>query len=78
MRQNMQKQIIKVYTVVGDGECQEGLVWEAAMAAAHYKLDNFTVMLDYNKLQIDGNNDEVMGLGNITEKFRAFGLSALK
>ena len=68
----------KVYTVVGDGECQEGLVWEAAMAAAHYKLDNFTVMLDYNKLQIDGNNDEVMGLGNITEKFRAFGFECFE
>ena len=48
------------------------------MAAAHYKLDNFTVMLDYNKLQIDGNNDEVMGLGNITEKFRAFGFECFE
>lgn len=68
----------KVYTVVGDGECQEGLVWEAAMAAAHYKLDNFVVMLDYNKLQIDGCNDEVMGLGNIVEKFKAFGFECFE
>lgn len=63
----------KVYSVLGDGECQEGLVWEAAMAAAHYKLDNLTFMLDYNKLQIDGSNDEVMSLGNIVKKFDAFG-----
>lgn len=67
-----------VYTVVGDGECQEGLVWEAAMAAAHYKLDNFTVILDYNKLQIDGPNDSVMGLGNIVEKFKAFGFECFE
>ena len=50
----------KVYAVVGDGECQEGIVWEAAMAAAHYKLDNLCVLLDYNGLQIDGTNDQVM------------------
>lgn len=68
----------KVYTVVGDGECQEGLVWEAAMAAAHYKLDNFTVMLDYNGLQIDGPNDQVMGLGNIVDKFKAFGFECFE
>ena len=68
----------KVYTIVGDGECQEGLVWEAAMSAAHYKLDNLTVMLDYNKLQIDGSNSQVMNLGNITEKFRAFGFECFE
>lgn len=68
----------KVYTVVGDGECQEGLVWEAAMAAAHYKLDNFTVMLDYNKLQIDGNNDEVWDLEILQRSSEHLGLSALK
>lgn len=63
----------KVYTMVGDGECQEGLVWEAAMAAAHYKLDNFTVILDHNRLQIDGENDKVMSLGSICAKFASFG-----
>ncbi len=68
----------KVYTVIGDGECQEGLVWEAAMAAAHYKLDNLIVMLDYNGLQIDGSNDEVMSIGDITKKFDAFGFECLK
>ena len=62
-----------VYTVTGDGESQEGIMWEAAMAAAHYKLDNLTVLLDHNGLQIDGTNDQVMGLGDIVAKYQAFG-----
>ena len=68
----------KVYCLLGDGECQEGLVWEAAMAAAHYKLDNLTYILDNNGLQIDGRNDEVMSLGNIKDKFSAFGLKVFE
>lgn len=68
----------KVYTIVGDGECQEGLVWEASMAAAHYKLDNLTVILDNNGLQIDGSNDEVMSLGNVRAKFEAFGYDVVE
>lgn len=67
------RQDYKVYTMIGDGECQEGMVWEAAMSAAHYKLDNFTVILDHNGLQIDGKNDDVMSLGSICAKFAAFG-----
>lgn len=67
------KKNYKVFTVIGDGEMQEGLVWEAAMAAAHFKLDNLTVLLDHNGLQIDGTNDEVMSLGNIIDKYKAFG-----
>ena len=67
-----------VYTMVGDGECQEGLVWEASMAAAHYKLDNFTVILDHNGLQIDGRNDDVLSLGDICGKFAAFGFDTFK
>lgn len=63
----------KVYSVLGDGECQEGLVWEAAMSAAHYKLDNLTFLLDHNGLQIDGSNDDVMSLGDVCAKFKAFG-----
>ena len=69
---------IKVYTMVGDGEIQEGLVWEASMAAAHYKLDNLTVMVDNNGLQIDGANDDVMSLGDIPAKFRAFGFHVIE
>lgn len=68
----------KVYGIVGDGEVQEGLVWEAAMAAAHYKLDNFTIILDHNGLQIDGSNDDVMSIGDVMDKFRAFGFECIK
>lgn len=70
-----QGQDIRVYTILGDGELQEGQVWEAAMAAAHYKLDNLTVIIDNNGLQIDGPNDEVMSLGDIAAKYAAFGFT---
>ncbi len=67
----------RVYTLLGDGELQEGIVWEAAMAANHYKLWNLTAFLDYNGLQIDGSNDEVMTVDPVTDKFRAFGWNVL-
>lgn len=63
----------KVYTVLGDGEIQEGQVWEAAMFAAHYKLDNLVAVIDNNGLQIDGNIKDVMSPYPIVDKFRAFG-----
>ncbi len=62
-----------VYVVLGDGESQEGQVWEAAMACPHYKLDNLCAFLDYNKLQIDGPVAEVMNIAPLVDKFRAFG-----
>ncbi|MBR6608723.1 MAG: transketolase, partial [Oscillospiraceae bacterium] len=62
-----------VYTALGDGEIQEGQVWEAAMAAAHYKLDNLVAIVDNNGLQIDGNIEDVMSPYPITDKFAAFG-----
>ncbi len=65
----------RVYAILGDGEIQEGMVWEAAMSAAHYKLDNLVFILDHNGLQIDGTNDQVMSLGDIVAKFRAFGFA---
>ncbi|HET7839497.1 MAG TPA: transketolase [Rectinemataceae bacterium] len=68
----------RVFCVIGDGEAQEGMVWEAAMAAAHYRLDNLAVLMDHNGLQIDGPNEKVMGLGDIEEKFRAFGFETSK
>lgn len=68
----------RVYALLGDGECQEGIVWEAAMSAAHYKLDNMTAFLDYNGLQIDGNTDDVMSLGSIVDKFKAFGWNVIE
>ena len=63
----------RVYALLGDGECQEGQIWEAFMAAAHYKLDNLTVMIDLNGLQIDGAVADVMNLGDMNAKLRAFG-----
>lgn len=63
----------RVYTIVGDGESEEGQVWEAAMFAAHYKLDNLCVILDWNGLQIDGPVTEVMNPTPHDEKFKAFG-----
>ena len=68
----------KVFTILGDGECQEGQVWEAFMAANHYKLDNLTVIVDNNGLQIDGRNDEVMGLGDMAAKLRSFGFHTIE
>jgi len=62
-----------VYVLMGDGECDCGQIWEAAMAASHYKLDNLCGILDYNKLQIDGTTDEVMNLEPFDQKWRDFG-----
>ena len=62
----------RVYTLLGDGECQEGQVWEATMSAAHYKLDNLCVIVDHNGLQIDGNVKDVMNVDSLEEKFKAF------
>ncbi len=67
------KKDYRVYALLGDGEIQEGIVWEAAMAAAHYKLDNLVGILDYNRLQIDGPNHEVMEVYPVVDKFKAFG-----
>ena len=63
----------RVYTLLGDGEIQEGQVWEACMAAAHYKLDNFVAIVDNNGLQIDGNVSDVMSPYPIVDKLEAFG-----
>ncbi|MCF7836202.1 transketolase [Candidatus Gracilibacteria bacterium] len=62
-----------VFTLLGDGELQEGQVWEAAMSASHFKLGNLTAIVDNNSLQIDGANSEVMTVNPIDEKFRSFG-----
>lgn len=67
----------RVYALLGDGELQEGQVWEAAMAAAHYRLDNLCAMVDANNLQIDGEVAKIMNVTPITDKFRAFGWHVL-
>ncbi len=63
----------RVYALLGDGEVQEGQIWEAAMSAAHYKLDNLVAVLDRNRLQIDGRTADVMGLEPLAQKWEAFG-----
>lgn len=67
----------KVFVYLGDGELQEGQVWEAAMTSAHYKLDNIIAFVDYNGLQIDGDVSKVMNVNPIDEKFKAFGWNVL-
>jgi len=62
-----------VYCLIGDGESQEGQIWEAAMAASHNRLDNLTVVLDENKLQIDGSTNEIMDVSNQRARWKAFG-----
>lgn len=69
----LSKKDYRVYTMLGDGEIQEGMVWEAAMLAAHYKLDNLVAVVDNNGLQIDGKITEVCSPEPITDKFKAFG-----
>jgi transketolase len=69
---------LRVHAVLGDGELQEGLVWEAVMSATHYKLDNLVLVIDNNGLQIDGKNDDVMSLGSIPAKFASFGLNVIE
>jgi transketolase len=67
----------RVYALLGDGEIQEGQIWEAAMLAAHYKLDNLVAFLDHNGLQIDGPITEVMSPEPVADKWRAFGWNVL-
>lgn len=67
-----------VYSLHGDGEIQEGQIWEAAMYAAHNKVDNYIATIDYNQKQIDGSLDEVLGLGDIKAKWQAFGWDVME
>lgn len=69
----LQNNPARVYTMLGDGELQEGEVWEAAMSAAHHKLGTLTAVIDYNKLQSDASNDVIMRLEPLADKWRAFG-----
>ncbi|MDD4504634.1 MAG: transketolase [Clostridiaceae bacterium] len=78
MAGKLDKKDYRVYAILGDGELEEGQVWEASMAAAHYKLDNLTAFLDNNGLQIDGKITEVMSPEPVAGKFEAFGWNVLK
>lgn len=68
----------RVYAVLGDGEINEGTIWESAMSAVKFGLDNLTAILDYNKVQLDGTNDEIMPLGDVEAKWRSFGWNVIR
>ena len=68
----------RVYTIVGDGECDEGLIWEAAMAASNFHLDNLTIIVDCNQMQYDGLTKDVMDNSSLAEKFAAFGFDTVE
>jgi len=74
----MDKKSFKVYVLMGDGEQAEGSVWEAAMAAGHYKLDNLIGIIDRNKLQISGCTEDVMTLENLSDRWRSFGWEVIE
>ncbi len=62
-----------IYAIIGDGECQEGQIWEGAMLASHWKLNNLITFIDYNKLQLDGKVEEICNVAPLNEKWKAFG-----
>jgi transketolase len=68
----------KVYCIIGDGESNEGSIWEAAMSASHYKLDNLIVIQDRNHMMIDGPTEDVMSLEPLADKWRAFGFETIE
>jgi transketolase len=73
----LDKKTSKVYCIIGDGESQEGQIWEAAMSAAHHKLDNLVVIMDRNHLQIDGNTEQVKSIEPVADKWKAFGFEVI-
>lgn len=73
----MDKKDYRVYTVMGDGELAEGSVWEGAMAASHYKLDNLCAVVDRNRLQISGRTEDVMAHDDLHERFKSFGWNVI-
>lgn len=74
----LRRKAYHVYVLVGDGEIQEGQIWEAAMSAPHYQLDNVTLIVDDNGLQINGRCETVMGIAPLDQKFKAFGWNVLE
>ena len=74
----LDKKDFKIYVVLGDGECNEGQVWEAVMFASHYNLDNIIVIIDRNYFQIDGRTEDIMSLEPLEDKFRAFNWNVYK
>lgn len=70
--------VSKTFVLMGDGECDEGSVWEAAMSASHYNLDNLIAIIDKNGIQYDGNTNSIMNLGNMKAKWESFGWNAIE
>ncbi len=77
LNSKLNKDGYRVYCILGDGELQEGQVWEALMSSAHFKLDNLCVIVDNNNLQIDGNVDKVMNIYPLRKKFESFGFNVI-
>lgn len=77
MASKLNSEGVRVYCICGDGEIEEGQIWEAAMSSAHYKLDNLCLIVDNNNLQIDGRVDEVMNIYPIDKKFKEFGFEVM-
>jgi transketolase len=73
----LDKRNSRIYCLMGDGECQEGQIWEAAMTSAHYKLDNLTAFVDHNKFQIDGPVEKIKNLAPFHDKWKAFGWNVI-
>ena len=74
----LDKSNAKVYAILGDGEIQEGIIWEAMMAAVKYKLDNLVAIIDYNKIQLDGRTDEIMPMENLYDRIANFGWNVVE
>jgi transketolase len=74
----LEKRDYRVYVLLGDGECEEGQVWEAAMFAPHHRMDNITAIIDHNDLQLDGRVCDIMGIEPLTDKWRAFNWNVLE
>jgi transketolase len=74
----LDKRDYRVYVLLGDGECEEGQVWEAAMSAPHFKIDNLTAIVDYNEIQLSGKCCDIMSLDSLADKWRAFNWHAIE
>jgi transketolase len=74
----LRKSKARVYVMLGCGELDEGMIWEAAMSSAKFKLDNLLAIVDYNRLQLDGTNDEIIPLEPLEDKWKSFGWNVLK
>lgn len=78
MAKRMSKRKGKVYVLLGDGECQEGSVWESLLIASHHKLTNLVIIIDYNKIQALDKVNKILSLGNLKSKFKSFGFDVSK